>query len=123
MTDFIQEKRCIVGKFEPAKFFSDSAVDSPFSWPNSSLSISPSGRAAQLILINGLYSALALIMDRCDYKLFAGPALPRISTVASDDDTLLSRKRLLFHGGAAPIMWGSGIAFAEVLSEPHIFFS
>ena len=50
-------------------------VKAPFSWPNSSLSSSVSGMAAQLIARNGLSAPLAVLVDGPGDQLLAGAAL------------------------------------------------
>src|SRR5262249_14873575 len=52
--DLVEEDRAALGQFESAYAPGDGAGKGTFSWPNSSLSTSPAGRAAQLILISGL---------------------------------------------------------------------
>ena len=50
-------------------------VNAPRSWPNSSLSISSGGIAAQLTLTNGLSRQRAVAVDRARDQLLAGAAL------------------------------------------------
>ncbi len=50
-------------------------VNAPFSWPNSSLSSSVSGRAAQLTVTNGLRGAPAVVMDGARDQFLARAAL------------------------------------------------
>ena len=52
VADFIEEERAAVRKLEPAFLCTSAPVKAPFSWPNSSLSSSPDGMAAQFILTN-----------------------------------------------------------------------
>ena len=56
-------------------FLASAPVNAPFSWPNSSLSSSASGSAAQLIATNGLLCALAALVQRARDQLLAGAAL------------------------------------------------
>ena len=48
--DFVQKQRAAVGEFEAAGALATAPVNEPFSWPNSSDSITLSGSAAQLTL-------------------------------------------------------------------------
>ena len=50
-------------------------VNAPFSWPNSSLSRSDSGIAAQLIARNGFVGAGGVLVDRAGDEFLAGAAL------------------------------------------------
>ena len=51
--DFIEENRAAVGRFEQALLHLLGVGEAPFSWPKSSLSISVSGMAAQLMGTKG----------------------------------------------------------------------
>ncbi len=64
-------------------------VKAPFSWPNSSLSSSVSGRAAQLTVTNGRRCRGREVVDRPGHQLLAGAAL------ALDQDGAAHRGHLL----------------------------
>ena len=76
-------------------------VKAPFSWPNSSLSSSVSGSAAQLITTIGLSARAAGPMQGLGHELLAGAALAldqnrlvrRPGTLDQSED-LLHRRRL-----------------------------
>jgi hypothetical protein len=51
--DFVEEQGAAVGELELPTRRAVASVNEPFSWPNSSLSINVSGRAAQFNAING----------------------------------------------------------------------
>ena len=75
-------------------------VNEPFSWPNSSLSRSDSGMAAQLTAMNLPCGAVAVLVDGAGDKLLAGAALAAdedVDVLAGDAaDGLVD----LLHGGA-----------------------
>ena len=71
----------MVGQLEAARLLPRAPVNAPFSWPNSSLSTSVSGRAAQLKWMNG-----ACRRGEIEWRMRATsplpvPLSPRISTV------------------------------------------
>ena len=63
--------------------FSAAPVNAPFSWPNSSLSTRPAGRAEQLSLISGLSFRRERLWTARAISSFPVPVSPRISTVES----------------------------------------
>ena len=72
--DFIEEQRPAVGLLELAVLSSLAPVKLPLRWPNSSLSISSSGIAAQFTSMNGSFDARAVLMNRVRDQFFAGAA-------------------------------------------------
>ena len=77
-------------------------VNAPFSWPNSSLSTSPAGRAAQLILISGLSRRwLAEWIARAISSLPV-PVSPWIKTVASVGATRRTLSSTAVRAGLRP---------------------
>ena len=78
LADLVEEQRAAVGLLERARVLGRSApVKAPRSWPNSSLSISSSGMAAQLTATNGPRGALAAQVDGLGDQLLARAALAR----------------------------------------------
>jgi hypothetical protein len=79
VADLVEEERAAVGQLELAARSATAPVNAPFTWPNSSLSISSSGIAAQLTSTNGPLRA-AQRVDGARDQLLAGAVLAVIST-------------------------------------------
>ena len=78
LADLVQEQRAAVAPARTGPCWRATApVNAPFSWPNSSLSSSVSGRAAQLTVMNGRFCAGAVVVDRPGHQLLAGAGLAR----------------------------------------------
>ena len=83
VADLVEEQCAAVGLLEAARAARVAPVNAPFSWPNSSLSISSRGIAAMLIATNGPVAALA---ESCSARATSSlpvPLSPVISTVRS----------------------------------------
>ena len=65
-------------------------MNAPFSWPKSSLSSSVRGIAAQLIVTNGSARSRLLTVDARATSSLPVPVSPRMSTVASVGETMVS---------------------------------
>ena len=77
-------------------------VKAPFSWPNSSLSTSPAGRAAQLTLISGLAARRLWEWIARAISSLPVPVSPVISTVASVGATRLTLSSTASSAGDRP---------------------
>ena len=83
LADLIEEDGAAVGELEAADALGDGAGEGPFSWPKSSLSTRPVGRALQLTLMNGLSARLLVEWTARAISSFPVPVSPVMSTVAS----------------------------------------
>ena len=82
LADLVEEQRAAVGGLEQADLRSRAPVKAPFSWPNSSLSSSVSGIAAQLTATNGLSRRGPVTWMARATSSLPVPVSPRMSTVA-----------------------------------------
>src|SRR6516162_4795808 len=84
-------------------FWAMAPVNAPFSWPNSSLSRSPSGIAAQFSLTNAFSLRLpSLCIARATSSLPV-PVSPRISTLESVGATTDARLKAVLNAGLSPM--------------------
>ena len=83
VADLVEEQRAAVGLLEAAVRPRSAPVKAPFSWPNSSLSSSSRGIAAQLIATNGPSRRLPWSCSSRATSSLPVPLSPLISTVRS----------------------------------------
>ena len=106
VANLVEEERSAVGQFEAPLTHRDRAGKSPRTWPNSSVSISVDGRAAQLTLTNGRWRrVLRLCTARANSSLPV-PVSPSSITDASVGATSWTRASAMRSAGLSPMMFG-----------------
>jgi hypothetical protein len=104
LTDLVEENRPPIGQLEPARVPGDGPGEGPFSWPNSSLSTRPAGRAAQLTLISGLSRRRLFEWTARAISSLPVPVSPQTSTVASVGATRPTLSKTASRAGLRPMI-------------------
>ena len=101
VADLVEEQRAAVACSNLPIRWRSAPVNAPFSWPNSSLSSSASGMAAQLIARNGRSARLRVLVDGAGDQFLAGAALAEDQHVHVLRGDAADRLAHLLHGRAA----------------------
>src|SRR5215470_5246754 len=98
----VQKKGAFIGKFEASGFCATAPVNAPFSWPNSSLSRSPRGIAAQFSFTNAFWLRLLSLWIARATSSLPVPVSPCISTLESVGATTDTRFNVALNAGLSP---------------------